>query len=39
LAVVHEGEVVEGMAVSGIDRVGVRFTWRGKVFLLPVHRY
>lgn len=39
LAVVHEGEVVEGMAVAGIDRVGVRFTWRGKVFLLPVHRY
>jgi len=39
LAVVHEGEVVEGMAVAGIDRAGVRFTWRGETFLLPVHRY
>ena len=39
LSVVHEGNVVAGMAVAMIRPQSIVFTWRGKSFWLPVHRF
>ena len=39
LSVVHEGDVIDGMAVTSIRANEIHFTWRGATFRQPVHRY
>jgi hypothetical protein len=39
LSIVHEGDVVDGMAVASIHTDEILFTWRGVTFRQPVHRY